>query len=108
MNGLKWSKMDKAAARQAFDLAYQRECATLASKLKEMIEDVKGPADIWGIHDFLSKQRKKTDEKYDFRYSVLVFVLAMLLKERWLEEADLDGLGEDKIEKIKYLAAMEG
>ena len=56
----------------------------------------------------MSEQRKKTDEKYDFRYSVLVFVLARLLKERWLEKADLDGLGEDKIEKIKYLAAMEG
>jgi len=65
-----------------------------------------GPADLWRIHDYLTKQRKQTDKKYDFRYSVLILVFAMLLKEGWLNEADLQGLREDKIEKIEYLATM--
>jgi len=29
-----------------------------------------------------------TDEKYDYRYSVLLFVFARLLKEKWLKDTD--------------------
>ena len=56
------------------------------------------------IHDFLTEELKKIEDKYDYRYSVLIFVFARLLKEGWLKESDLDGLDKDKIEKIKYLA----
>jgi hypothetical protein len=33
-------------------------------------------------------------------------VFARLLREGWLKEAELEGLQEDKIERIKYLASM--
>jgi hypothetical protein len=69
-----------------------------------MIATVSEPADIWHLHDFLTEQRKRTDDKYDYRYSALIFVIARLLKEGWLEECDLNGLGEDKIAKVKFLA----
>jgi len=104
MNALKWSKAEKVTAKQAFDTAYQRECEALARKLKEMVAAAREPVDIWRIHDFLTTQRKQIDEKYDYRYSVLILVFARLLREGWLKEADLEGLGEDKVEKIKYLA----
>jgi hypothetical protein len=104
MNEIKWSKTEKVVARRAFDTAYQRECEALARKLKEIIATVREPADIWRIHDSMTEQRKGIDEKYDYRYSVLVFVFARLLKEGWLKETDLEGLREDKVEKIKYLA----
>jgi hypothetical protein len=104
VNELKWSKTEKVAAKRAFEAAYQRECEALARKLKEMAAAVKDPVDLWRIHDFLTEQRKEIDGKYDYRYSVLVLVFTRLLRERWLEEADLEGLGEDKVEKIKYLA----
>jgi hypothetical protein len=104
MNDLRWSKAEKTVARRAFDLAYERECNSLAGKLKEMAAGVKEPRDLWRFHDFLSGQLKRIEEKYDFRYSVLIFVFALLLKEGWLTESDLKGIGEDKMEKIKYLA----
>lgn len=104
MNNIRWSKTEKIVARRAFEGAYQKECAAITAKLKEMIAAAAEPGDLWRIHDYLTKQRDQTDKKYDYRYSVLIFVFAMLLKERWLNEADLQGLQEDKIEKIKYLA----
>jgi hypothetical protein len=52
------------------------------------------------------KQRDPTDEECDYRYSVLPFVFARLLKEGWLAEADLEGLRDDKIESIRRLAEL--
>jgi hypothetical protein len=52
----------------------------------------------------LTDQLKEIEYKYDYRYSALILLFARLLKEGWLQESDLDGIEDDKIEKIKYLA----
>jgi hypothetical protein len=101
---LKWSKSEKKIARRAFDAAYQRECAEIKSKLSEMVDGVSEPRDLWRIHNYLTEQRDETDAKYDYRYSVLPSVFARLLKDGWLSEADLEGLGEDKMEFINRFA----
>lgn len=106
MNDLKWSKSEKKILRRAFDLAYQRECENLAGKLKEMTRTIKEPGDLWLIHDFLSKQLKRREEKYDFRYSVFILLFALLLKEGWLKESELEGIVEDKMEKIRSLSNL--
>jgi hypothetical protein len=49
---------------------------------------------------------KGIDQKYDYRYSVLILVFAQLLKQGWIEFSDLEGLNEDKIDKIKSIAAF--
>lgn len=69
-----------------------------------MLGAAAGPADLWRIHDYLTEQRDRTGEKYDYRYSVLPFVFARLLKEGWRAEADLEGLSADKREIIRLLA----
>ena len=104
MNELRWTKNEKIVAKRAFEKCYQKECEAILTKLKEKIATADKPSDIWLIHDFLTEELKKIDDKYDYRYSVLILVLARLLKEGWLQESDLDGINEDKIEKIKYLA----
>jgi len=58
-------------------------------------------SDLWKIHDYLSVQRHTTDRTYDYRYSVLFNVFARLLKQKWLNIADLAGLEESKIERIQ-------
>ena len=83
---------------------YQRKCEAVLTKLKERIATADKPADIWLIHDFLTEKIKKIEDKYDYRYSMLILVFARLLKEGWLQEPDLHGIANDKIEKIKYLA----
>jgi hypothetical protein len=100
---MKWSKTEKEAARRAFERAYRKECAVIAAKIREMAASASGPEDLWRIHDLLTRERRQTDEKYDYRYSVLLFVFARLLNEGWVAEADLQGLADDKIEVIRYL-----
>ena len=106
MNNLEWSKAEKQAARRAYAAAYERECRAIRAKLVQMLEAESDIRQIWRIHDFLSKQRRETDDKYDYRYSVLIWVFARLLREGWITEADLSGLREDKMQKIKHLASL--
>lgn len=106
MTTAEWSKSEKTIARRAFDLAYERECAALADEVRRMIDRIASPDDVWEIHDFLRTKRKEFDEKYDYRYSVLIFVFTRLLGEGWLEESELVGLVDDKLAKIQFLAGM--
>ena len=85
-------------------MAYERETVKLANEVKEMANSIKTPEDIWHLHDFLEKKRSNIDDKYDYRYSQLIFVFGRLLYEGWLDVYDLEGLDEDKITKIRYVA----
>lgn len=100
----KWSKNEKSIARAAFDKAYEKECHQIIGKLREKSLKLSDPEDIWEFHDYLSEIRKEIDKKYDYRYSVLIMVFSILLKQQWLKIDDLEGLSADKIEKIKSLA----
>ncbi|BCV22222.1 hypothetical protein [Moorella sp. Hama-1] len=102
----KWSNSEKKIARQAFERAYQRECEAIQKHVRAMLAKLTNADDIWRVHDFLSKKRCEVDNKYDYRYSVLTFVFARLLKEGWLDESDLDGLQEDKVSAIKDIASL--
>jgi len=106
MNDENWSTGEKKAARRAFEVAYERECAALIAKLKEQTNRASDANDLWQIQEFLAAARKETDHKYDYRYSVLIWVFARLMREGWLTVADLSGLREDKIEEIKSLASQ--
>jgi len=106
MNDENWSTGEKKAARRAFEVAYERECAALIAKLKEQTNRASDANDLWQIQEFLAAARKETDRKYDYRYSVLIWVFARLMREGWLTVADLSGLREDKIEEIKSLASQ--
>ncbi len=103
MNHVKWSKTEKKIAREAFEKAYDRECYNLADRIREKANQIKKQDDIWALHDFLTEKRKEVDEKYDYRYSMLDFVFGRLIKDRWLDFRDLEGLDEEKIERIKSL-----
>ena len=92
------------------------------AKLKGMIAAASEPTDLWRIDGYLKKQLKRIEEKYDYRYSVLTLlsfakvmdtifiahlesnIVRIAPQGGWLNEADLQGLQEDKTEKIKYLA----
>ena len=101
-----WTVVEKRLAREVFDRAFERQCASITSKVKKMIASASVPSDIWRVHDYLSKHRRTVDKLYDYRYSVLLNVFARLLRDGWLTEADLSGLQKDKIEKIKIGANL--
>ncbi|HEV2960618.1 MAG TPA: hypothetical protein VG649_02255 [Candidatus Angelobacter sp.] len=101
-----WSKTEKTIAKKAFDGAYNKECKVIVARVKDLMADLPEPRAIWVIHDYLSKQRKETDEKYDYRYSVLPLVFARLIREGWLTLDDLQGLDEEKIRSIQTMLKL--
>ncbi|NJK35490.1 MAG: hypothetical protein HC919_11370 [Oscillatoriales cyanobacterium SM2_2_1] len=101
-----WPEAEQVIARYAFDLAYQRETATILQSVRQTTQNLDDLNTAWQLHDFLSARRHDLDGKYDFRLSSLIFVLARLVKEGWLEVGDLQGLTADKVAKITSLSRM--
>jgi hypothetical protein len=50
---------------------------------------------------------REIDNKYDYRYSVLILVFARLMKDGWLMIDDLKGLGQEKIDRIVSLVDLQ-
>ena len=101
LRDLKWSAKEKRVAREAFDKAYKKEMRQIQQAVYEKVKKFREENDVWELHDFLSQTRKEIDEKYDYRYSVLIYVFARLMREGFITEEDLKGLSEDKVLKIR-------
>lgn len=101
-----WSKGEKAIARRAYDQAHDRELTALADEVRRCANAIAEPHHIWALHDFLTRRRKEIDQKYDYRYSQLVIVFALLIRDGWLSEAELTGLAEEKLARIKSILEM--
>ncbi len=101
-----WSQSEQAIARKAFDMAYEREVEALLQQVQQRAGAIAQLDDLWQLHDFLSTQRHEIDGKYDYRYSVLIFVFAQLIKEGWLQVAELEGLDTEKLTKMKLMTRM--
>ena len=106
MRDLRWSAKEKAIAHKAFDRALKQELDEVIQKAKNSAEKIKEPKELWDLERWLTRRRQEIDQKYDFRYSVLPEVFAGLLRERRLNEEDLHGLGQDKLDYIRFLALI--
>jgi Photoprotection regulator fluorescence recovery protein len=106
VNEIIWSEAEQKVAEAAFKKAYERETNTLIQEIRESASAITELDQIWRLHDFLSARRHEIDGKYDFSYSVLLFVFATFIKQGWLEQTDLEGLEKDKLAKIASLARM--
>ena len=96
----------KTVSRLVFESAYEKECKDLIKHIQKIANEANNPKDIWCLHDFLTRRIKEIEDTYDYRYSRLIFVFAKLMKEGWIKAGDLEGLNEDKIAQIRYLAKV--
>jgi hypothetical protein len=101
-----WSKKEKKIAQEAFKKAYEREISALIEQIRSQASEIDAIDEVWQLHDFLSAKRHDIDGKYDYRYSVLIFVFARLVKEGWLSKDELQDLEQDKLAKILALTRM--
>jgi hypothetical protein len=106
MHELKWSPGEKAAARKAYDLALKRDLEAVVREAKERAAKLKTPSELWDLEDWLTKRRLEIDRLYDYRYSVLPLVFAALLRRGLLSEAELSGIGSDKLDRIRLAASL--
>jgi hypothetical protein len=103
VDSLQWSSTEKKIAREAFDKALQREYEALIQDVKQRAIAIENPLEVWDLHDLLTQRRMEIDEKYDYRYSVLLIVFARLIREGWLRFEELEGLREDKLKPIQTM-----
>jgi hypothetical protein len=96
MREFTWSAGEKKAARAAFDLALAREMKSIRQKAEAILQNSREDRAVWQLHDFLSEKRREIDQKYDYRYSVLMWVFSRLVSEGWLTEGELSGIGAEK------------
>ena len=106
MSETTWSETEKHVVEETLKRAYERETLALMEKVREQASLITELDHVWHLHDFLSAKRHEIDGKYDYRDSVLIFVLAQLLKEKWLQLNELEGLDRDKLAKIASLSRM--
>ncbi|MDF5724291.1 MAG: hypothetical protein PUP91_28265 [Rhizonema sp. PD37] len=103
---VEWTDIEKKIARTAFDKAYEREVKALLKQVQEQANKLVDVGELWRLHDFLSAKRHDIEGKYDYQYSVLLFVFAGLVKEGWLHLNELQGLDQDKLSKVAVLSRM--
>ena len=101
----KWSQAEKAVARKAFDKALKLELDEVAKKAQERVAQIKEPRELWEIESWFAKCRREIDSTYDYRYTVLPYTFATLLRRRRIRESDLAGLSEEKLDAIRFLAS---
>lgn len=76
-----WSRSEKAIARRLFHAALKRELQDVMQETKQKANQIKEPANLWGLERYLTQRRKEIDRKYDFRASQLTRVFGTLLYE---------------------------
>ena len=104
MSQPRWSDAEKKIARRVFDKALQKELGEVMRKVKEMANDIKEPSDLWKLEDYLGGRRKAIDSTYDYRYSQLPLVFGQLARKGLIRLEDLQGLGEEKLSYVRFIA----
>jgi hypothetical protein len=106
VHDLKWSTSEKKLARAVFEAALERECASILCEFKLRAAKATTPQDMWDIQEYLTRQRREIDLKYDYRYSQLILVFGRLLREHLIEESELQALSPEKLSCILQIATM--
>lgn len=96
-----WTPAEKKAARRAFDEALGRHLSAIIAEAKRRMANVVDPSDLWELETYLTESRKTIDRIYQYRYSDLLRVFSILMRDGWMKEADLVGLQPDKIAEVK-------
>jgi Photoprotection regulator fluorescence recovery protein len=105
MRDLHWLPKEKDIARRAFDRALRHELEATIREVKQIAEKIKEPSELWELEQHLTNRRKEIDAKYEYKYSVLLLILADLVREGRVSLDELDGLAEDKLHCIRDHAA---
>ena len=66
-----------------------------------MAARIKEPDELWELERHLTQRRKEIDAKYEFKYSVLLLVLADLARKGSINLDELHGLAGDKLRIIR-------
>jgi len=97
----KWSPSEKKIARRAYEAALAVALARILAEFKAKAAQVATPSEMWDLEQHLRERRRHIDTIFDYRYSQLTHVFAVLILEGYLDEASLAGLAEEKLDSIR-------
>lgn len=100
MMDFRWKDSEKKIANRAYEKARIAELDELIQTFKTDAVKISDPDQLWTLVDIMKNKRYEFEQKYDYRYSVLITVLARLLAERRISIVDLARLDEDKLAAI--------
>lgn len=106
MHHLTWSNTEKRIARAVFDGAAEVEIAELVSDFKQKAAAVNSLDQLWALRKHLEETERNFYDKFDYRYSQLIFIFARLIREGRIQEADLEGLSEEKLDYIHRMVTL--
>ncbi len=106
ITNIEWSTTEEKIAQSALEKAKEREINALMATVRQQASGIKEFNDLWRLHDFLSARRYDLDGKYDSRNATVIFSLAGLVKEGWLQLSELEGLDKEKITKVSAMTRM--
>jgi hypothetical protein len=99
-----WTELEQRIARTAFDAAQARAISSLISEIQLQAALVESSGALWQLHDHLSIQRHRIEGRFDFRPQPILFLFASLVKDKLLDLAELEGLADAKLAKIRAMA----
>jgi photoprotection regulator FRP-like protein len=103
-----WTNAEKKVARRVFEAARQSVLAAALAEFKAKAAAATTVDDMWSMEDALRERRREIDELLDYRYSQLTLVFGRLILEGYLDERQLTGLSEDKLEEVRrYVSFMK-
>jgi Photoprotection regulator fluorescence recovery protein len=102
-----WTDAEKKVARRAFETARQAVLAGTFAEFKAKTAAATTIDDMWALGDALQQRRRELDELFDYRYSQLTLVFGRFILEGHLDETQLTGLSENKLQEIRrYMSFM--
>jgi hypothetical protein len=101
-----WTSQERAVVKCALANAHHREIAAIVQVVRERASEINSIDEVWQLNDFLSARRFDIDGKYDDGEDEILFVLAKLTQEGWLQSHDLVGLEAAKLSKIAALTRV--
>jgi hypothetical protein len=99
-----WTELEQGIARTAFDRAHGRALASLINEVQLQAAQLDSADTLWQLHDYLSIQRHRIEGRFDFRPQAILFLFASLVQDKLLDLAELDGLADGKLAKIRAMA----
>lgn len=98
---MKYSKSEKLATRELFELAKHRDYENLKSQIASITLDE--PQNIWELRELLNKKAKEFDQKYIYRYSTIDQLFAEFILEDLLDISELKGLSKERQKSIEEI-----
>lgn len=105
LNETSWSPSEKKVARAAYDKALERALASIMAEFKRRANAATTASEMWEVEHYLKDQRRDLDRMFDYRYSQLTMVFAILIRQGYLDENLLAGLSEEKRNEIRRMLA---